>query len=81
MRPRILATAMDLFCFYKGRILPEIHNFCNFVGQKQLSLYKSLLSMFKRFRPDFDAVSLSVRELSLIQAILRMWAYFLKVML
>ena len=29
MRPRVVAAAMDLFCFYRGRILPEKYAFCD----------------------------------------------------
>ena len=29
MRPRVLAAAMDLFCFYRGRLLPERCAFCD----------------------------------------------------
>ena len=29
MRPRVLAASMDLFCFYRGKLIPERYAFCD----------------------------------------------------
>ena len=29
MKPGVLATLMDLFCFYRGRLQPERYSFCD----------------------------------------------------
>ena len=46
MSSRLLAAAMDLFCFYTGGLLPEIYAFLRFLSQKNIILCtkNSLLS-------------------------------------
>ena len=57
IRCRVRAAFMDLSCFYR---LPKR---VRFVGQESLTVS---FSMFKLFRPDFEATWLSVRELPLV---------------
>ena len=66
MRSRVLAVAMDLFCFCRGRLLPERYPFYDLqVKTTSFFVLKVSFSMFKFFRPDFEAILLSVRELTL----------------
>ena len=60
MRPRALAAAIDLFCFYRARLLPG-------VGQEHIILFTKsfFLDMFKLPRPDFCSDLLIARELPL----------------
>ena len=37
---------------------------------------RSLLSMFKLFKPEFEAIFLSVRKLPLFESILKKWVHF-----
>ena len=83
MRPRVLVAAMDLFCFYKGTLLPERYASCNLYFRKTTSYFvqRVSFSMFKLFRSDFEAILLSVRERLLVQVILKKRAHFLRVIL
>ena len=66
-KPGVLATAMDLFCFYRGRLMPERYAFGNLqIRKTSLFVTKASFSMFKLFRPNFEAILLSVRELLLV---------------
>ena len=63
----VLTASMDLFCFYRGRLLPERFVFCDLYARKtSFFVLKVCFSMFKLFRPDYEAISLSVRELALV---------------
>ena len=69
MRPRVLAASMDLFCFYRGNVetLPETYTFCNlYVKTTSFFVLQVSFSMFKFYKPDFEAILLSVRELPLV---------------
>ena len=67
MRPRVLAASMDLLCFYRGRSLLGRYAFCDlWVGQKLFSVLKVSYSVFNFLEPDFEAILLSTRELSLV---------------
>ena len=50
-------------------------------GKHHAFVPQGSFSMFKLFRPDFEAILLSVRELSLVSPILRKCARFLRVIL
>ena len=68
---------MDRFCFYTVRLSPERYVFVICRPGKHHSVLKDSLSMFKLFRPDFEANLLSVRELPLIKATLKSGPIFL----
>ena len=46
MRPRILAAAMDLFCFYRGRLLPGLEG-VHFAQENIILCTKSFLFNFQ----------------------------------
>ena len=61
MKSIVLAASMDQFCFYRGRLLPERYPFRDlwFKTASFFILYVSA-STFKLFKPDFEAILLSV---------------------
>ena len=61
-RPRVLAAAMDLFRFYRGRLLLEKYAFCDLkVRKTSFFVLKVSFSIFKLFRRGFEAILVSVR--------------------
>ena len=55
MRRRVLAAAMDLFCSYRGRLLPERYAFCDLLVRKtSFFVLKVSFSMLKQSPTDFE---------------------------
>ena len=64
MKPGVLTASMDPFGFYRGRLLPERYAFCELLVKKtSFFVLKVFFSMFELFKPDFEAILLSVRKL------------------
>ena len=66
MKAGVFAALMDPFGFYRGRLLLKMVCILQFVGQDNIILcIKSFLFSvgLELFKPDFEAILLSVREL------------------
>ena len=76
MTPGVLAASMDPFGFYRGRLLLKMVCILRFVGQDNILCTKVSFPKFELFKPDFEAILLSVRELPPVSAILKQWAHY-----
>ena len=71
MKSRVLAASMDLFCFYRGILLPERYAFCDLycdcdlVKTTSFFVLRVSFSMFKLFRRDFEAILFGIGEIPL----------------
>ena len=68
VRSRVIAASTNLFfCFYRGRLLLERYAFCDLqVKTTTFFVLKVCFPMFELFKPDFELIFSSVRELPLV---------------